>query len=403
MKNTEKNQASVTKKGASRIRNGHLWIFRSDVAAINAEGGAIVTVLDERRKFLGKAFYSDKSEIALRFITTNDVRIDREFWRERILEAAERRQINAKLKNKGQRAKDKGRTNAVRLCYSEGDLISSFIVDVYDDIFVIQTLSQGTEKLKQTFVEILLEEFAPRAIVERNDVKVREKENLPLISGVLFGDCPEEIVIEQDGIKFYVAPLGGQKTGAFLDQRENRLALRKYAFGRALDCFTFNGGFALNLAQTCDEVTAIDISADAINLARRNAELNTISNFKSQISNVFDYLKEMETAGEKFETIVLDPPAFAKNRAGVAAALRGYKEINLRALKMLEKNGILATCTCSHHVSEDLFLQTVHDAAQDAGRRVQLIEKRTQSSDHPILLGVPETYYLKCLILRVVD
>lgn len=399
---TEKNQASVNKKGATRIRNGHLWIFKSDVAGINAEGGSIVTVLDERRKFLGKAFYSDKSEIALRFITRNDVRIDKEWWRERIFESSIRRpEMNDnRILNEFNRSTQ---SDALRFVYSEGDLLPSLIIDFYKGIWIIQTLSQGSEKLKQTFVDIIVENYEPEAIVERNDVKVREKEGLPLTKSVLFGECPDEVVIEQDGVKFYVSPLGGQKTGAFLDQRENRFALRKYAFGRALDCFTFNGGFALNLALTCDEVTAIDISADAIKLATRNAELNKISNLKFEISNVFDSLKEMETAGEKFDTIVLDPPAFAKSRTSVQSAMRGYKEINLRALKMLNKNGILATCTCSHHATEELFVQTILEAANDAKRRVQLIEKRAQSSDHPILLGVPETYYLKCLILRVLD
>lgn len=402
---SEKNQASVTRKGATRIRNGHLWIFKSDTVEVNAEGGSIVTVLDERRKFLGKAFYSDSSEITLRFITTEDVRIDKEFWRQRIVDAANRRleirRQSVAAENPESRIQNPKSAN--RLIYSEGDLISSLIVDVYGDVFSIQTLSQGADKLKQIFVEILIEEFSPRAIIERNDVRVREKENLPLQSSVLFGSCPPEIVIEQDGVEFYVAPLGGQKTGAFLDQRENRLALRKYAFGRALDCFTFNGGFALNLALSCDSVTAIDVSADAIALATRNAELNQISNCEFQIADVFDFLKEAETASERFETIVLDPPAFAKNRGSVQNAMRGYKEINLRAFKMLDKNGILATCTCSHHASEELFVQTVLEAANDAGKRVQLIEKRAQSSDHPILLGVPETYYLKCLILRVLS
>lgn len=391
MKRAERNQAEITRKGANRIRSGHLWIFKSDIRAVNADGGAIVTVLDERRKFCGKAFYSDKSEIALRFITNKDVRIDKEFWRGRIKEAWRRRE------NYSQAA------SCFRLVYSEGDLISSLVVDVYEDVFVMQTLSQGTEKLKQTFLEILIEEFSPKAIVERNDVRVREKEDLELTTGVLYGDAPEEIVIEQDGIRFYVSPLGGQKTGAFLDQRENRLALRKYARGRALDCFTFNGGFALNLAQTCEEVMAVDVSEGAINLARRNAELNQTRNLKFEKADVFDYLKNLETAGEKFETIVLDPPAFAKSRQTVQSAMRGYKEINLKAFKLLDQNGILATCTCSFHASEELFLETVLEAANDAGRRVQLIEKRAQSSDHPILFGVPETYYLKCLILRVIE
>ena len=391
MKTVERNQAEVTRKGANRIRNNHLWIFKSDVRGVNAEGGSIVTVLDERRKFLGKAFYSDKSEITLRFITRHDVRIDKEFWRERIAEAWKRRENYRKT------------ANAFRLVYSEGDLISSLVVDVYDDVFVMQTLSQGADKLKQIFAEILREEFAPRAIIERNDARVRGRENLELKTGVLFGEAPEEIVIEQDEIKFYVSPLGGQKTGAFLDQRENRLALRRYAFGKALDCFTFNGGFALNLAQTCERVTAVDVSQEATKLARRNAELNQTTNLDFEIADVFDYLKAKETAGEKFDTIVLDPPAFAKSRQNVKAALGGYKEINLKAFKLLNKNGILATCTCSFHATEDLFLETVIEAANDAGRRVQIIEKRAQSSDHPILFGVPETYYLKCLILRVIE
>ena len=388
----ERNQIQTTRKGANRIRDGHLWIFKSDVVSpINAEAGAVVTVLDERRKFLGKALYSDSSEITLRFVTTDDVKIDKEYWRTRILATIHRR------------ASFRRNATAFRAIYSEGDLIPSLTVDFYNGIFVVQTLSQGTEKLKETFVEILREEFQPVAIVERNDVKVREKENLPLQSGVLYGNCPDEIVIEQDAVKFWVAPLGGQKTGAFLDQRENRLALRNYAFGSALDCFTFNGGFALNLAQTCESVTAIDVSDEAVKLATRNAELNQIANVEFKTANVFDYLKEAETAGERFDTIVLDPPAFAKNRQSVAAAIRGYKEINFRALKMLNKNGILATCTCSHHVSEESFVEMVLEAARDANRRVSLIEKRAQSSDHPILLGVPETYYLKCLILRVIE
>lgn len=392
MKKTEKNQAGVTKKGAARVRDGHLWIFKSDVCEVNADAGAIVTVLDERRKFLGKAFYSNSSEIALRFITTHDVRVDKEFWRKRIL-AAKRRRI-----------KDNGQlTNAGRLIYSEGDLISSLIVDVYADVFVLQTLSQGSEKLKQIFAEILIEEFAPRAIIERNDARVRQKENLPLSKSVLYGNSPDEIAIKQDAVKFWVAPLGGQKTGAFLDQRENRLALRQYAFGRALDCFTFNGGFALNLALTCETVTAVDVSDDAIQLAKKNAELNETTNLKFERADIFDFLREQNEANEKYDTIVLDPPAFAKTRANIKSAMRGYKEINLQAFKMLNRNGVLATCTCSHHADEAEFLQTVQQAARDAGRRVQLIEKRQQSSDHPVLLGMPETYYLKCFILRVIE
>ncbi|MGI8467307.1 MAG: class I SAM-dependent rRNA methyltransferase [Pyrinomonadaceae bacterium] len=391
----------VNKKGARRVRGGHLWIYKSDIQRIEATGGEVVSVFDEGKNFVGKAFYSDSSEIALRIFTIKNETVDKEFWRKKICEAAARRHIDVKQKLTIHHSPLT--TNAQRLVYSEGDLLPSLIIDDYAGVFVIQTLSQGSEKLKQTFVEILIEEFQPSAIVERNDVKVRGRENLPEISGVLDGEVSGEIIIEQDGVKFYVSPLGGQKTGSFLDQRENHFAARNYAFGKALDCFTFNGGFALNLARICDEVSAIDISEDAINLARRNAELNDIKNIKFQTANVFDALRDFEKSGAKFDTIVLDPPAFVKSRAALKSAVRGYKEINLRALKLLNKNGILITCSCSFHFSEELFLQTIEEAARDAKRRVHLVEKRIQASDHPVLIGVPETYYLKCFILRVIE
>jgi len=389
-------KAFVTKKGAKRVRNGHLWIYKSDVQRVEADGGDVVSVFDEGKNFVGKAFYSDSSEITLRIFTTKDEPVDKEFWRKKIVEAA---QIRQQSKTKEQKLK----TNAQRLIYSEGDLIPSLIVDDYNGILVIQTLSQGSDKLKETFVEILSEEFSPTAIVERNDAKVRQRENLPMQSGVLFGEVADETVIEQDGVKFYIAPLEGQKTGSFLDQRENHFAVRNYAFGRGLDCFTFNGGFALNLAQVCDEVVAIDISEDAINLAKRNAELNGVENIEFRTANVFDALRDYEKAGEKFDCIVLDPPAFVKSRSALRSAVRGYKEINLRALKLLNKGGILVSCSCSFHFSEEIFLETLAESVRDSKRRVQLIEKRMQAADHPILVGMPETYYLKCFILRVVE
>jgi 23S rRNA (cytosine1962-C5)-methyltransferase len=383
--------ATVTKRGADRVRHGHLWIYRSDVVNADADGGSMVTVRDQHGNFIGQALYSDASQIALRFLTQTDASIDRDWWRQRIREAAIRRQnIPAD-------------TNAYRLIYSEGDLLSSLIVDVYDDVLVLQTLSQGTEAVKPLLTEILVEEFAPRAVVERNDVRVRELEGLELLAGALYGTAPEELEILQHGIRFLVAPLGGQKTGSFLDQRENRMAARAIAHGRALDCFTFNGAFALHLAGVSDNVIGLDISGEAIDTARRNATLNQITNTEFREANVFDSLREMESAGERFDTIVLDPPAFAKNRASLNSALRGYKEINLRALKLLNPGGVLVTCTCSYHVSEQLFVDILGEAANDARRRVQLIEKRVQASDHPILLGLPETYYLKCLVLRLTD
>lgn len=386
------NEVRVNKRGGDRIRRGHLWIYRSDVLdAVEAKGGSIVTVRDQNRNLIGQAFYSDSSQIALRFLTQTDEPIDREWWRKRIRDAAARRAGLAPA------------TNAYRLVYSEGDLLPSLIIDVYDDVFVLQTLSQGTESIKALIVELLTEEFAPRAIIERNDVKVRLHEGLELTAGVIYGEAPAEFEILQDGIRFNVSPLSGQKTGSFLDQRENRVAARAVAHGRALDCFTFAGAFALHLAGACDGVLGIDISAEAIKAANRNAELNNATNVEFREANVFDALREMETAGERFDTIVLDPPAFAKNRASVKPAARGYKEINLRALKLLNPGGVLITCTCSYHMSEQMFLEIIAGAANDAHRKLQLVEKRTQASDHPILMGVPETYYLKCVIARVLD
>jgi 23S rRNA (cytosine1962-C5)-methyltransferase len=385
------NAVTVTKRGADRIRRGHLWIYRSDVLeARDAAGGSIARVQDEHRNFIGQAFYSDSSQIVLRFLTTADESIDRDWWRKRIRQAAARRNVGPG-------------TNAYRLIYSEGDLLPSLIVDRYNDVLVMQTLSQGSDALKPLLVEVLIEEFAPRAIIERNDVRVRQHEGLELLTGTLYGDAPAEFEILQDGIRFLVAPLSGQKTGSFLDQRENRLAARAVAHGRALDCFTFNGAFALQLARACENVIGIDISAEAVAAARRNAQINNIANAEFREANVFDALREMEAGGERFDTIVLDPPAFAKNRASIAPAARGYKEINLRAIKLLNPGGVLITCTCSYHMPEELFLKLIAEAANDAHRRLQLVEKRTQAGDHPILFGVPETYYLKCVIARVID
>lgn len=387
------NNVRVSKRGADRIRHGHLWIYRSDVVEVTAEGGSLVKVADERGNFIGQALFSDSSQIALRFLTQSNETIDHEWWRRRIIEAAGRRNTPPD-------------TNAYRLIYSEGDLLPSLIVDRYDDVLVLQTLSQGSDAIKSLLTEILIEEFGPRSVVERNDARVRELEGLPLIAGTLYGEAPVEFEILQHGLRFYVEPLGGQKTGSFLDQRENRRAARAAAQtttkGRALDCFTFSGAFALHLATVCENVIGIDISGDAVATARRNAKLNAASNAEFREANVFDALREMESGGERFDVIVLDPPAFAKNRASLKGAIRGYKEINLRALKLLNPGGVLITCTCSYHVSEQLFLEILAKAAIDAHRRVQIIEKRMQASDHPVLIGMPETYYLKCVIARVI-
>ncbi len=410
-------QLSITARGAKRIRNGHLWVYRSDVVSADAaEAGAIVRVVDPANNFVGQALYSDTSEIGLRFLTTREETIDREWWRARLRACAARRSAIARV------------TNAYRVVYAEGDLLPSLIVDKYDDILVMQTLSQATDRVKQLLCDLLVEELRPRLVVERNDQRVRQFEGLESRAGVLYsadsnataaetlpsgsdddpvaapaGQGSDTIEINQHGIHFFVSPLGGQKTGAFLDQRENYLAAARVAHGSALDCFTFNGGFALHIARSCDDVTGIDISDEAIAAAKRNAELNDVSNVEFRALNVFDALRDFESAGERFDTIILDPPAFAKNRASVKSAVRGYKEINLRALKLLRPNGVLISCSCSYHMQQEMFLEIIREAALDARRRLQLVEVRGQSSDHPVLLGVPETHYLKCVIARVID
>jgi 23S rRNA (cytosine1962-C5)-methyltransferase len=384
---------TISRKGAERARAGHLWIYRSDLLDAGGEtpGGAVVHVRDERGRFVGSALYSDRSQIALRLLSWREETIGRDWWRERLRASFARR---AGLEREA---------DAFRLIYAEGDALPSLIVDRYGDVLVLQTLSQGTEAVKDMLVELLVELLEPRAVIERNDVRVRALEGLPLKAGVLYGDAPEEMEVSQHGTRFRIAPLGGQKTGAFLDQRENHLAARRYARGRALDCFTFNGAFALHMAHSCESVLGLDISADAVAASRRNAELNDLSNVEFREANVFDALREMQDAGESFDTIVLDPPAFAKNRASVRAAARGYKEINLRALKLLNPNGVLITCTCSYHMNETQFQEVIAEASADARRRLQIIERRIQASDHPVLVGVPETLYLKCIVARAVD
>lgn len=385
-------EVMISNRGAKRIRKGHLWVYRSDVREpVEAEAGSITKVVDETGNLVGQAFYSAASEIALRFLSTRSEAIDRDWWLTRLRSCGERRAPIAT------------QTNAYRLVYSEGDLLPSLIVDVYDGHYVLQTLSQGSDRVQSEIVELLAAEFQPRSILERNDARVRELEGLESRNGIVYGDAPAEIEINQHGVRFIVSSLSGQKTGAFLDQRENYLAAKRVAHGRALDCFTFNGGFALHLSGSCERVLAIDIASAAIAAAERNARLNNADNVTFQTANVFDALRELASAGERFDTIILDPPAFTKSRATIKSGARGYKEINLRALKLLNAGGVLVTCSCSYHISEEMFRGIIAEAALDAHRRVQIIEQRGQSSDHPVLLGVPETHYLKCVIARVIE
>jgi 23S rRNA (cytosine1962-C5)-methyltransferase len=409
--------AVVSAKGAARARSGHLWIYRSDVTRKpQAESGSVVRVVDHRGRFVARAHYGKESEITLRIISKDDVEITRDFWLARLRAAARWRERVVMD------------TDAYRLVHAEGDLLPGLIVDRYGDCFALQTLTRGMEALKAMWTELLAEEFHPRLIVERNDAKVRQLEGLPMINSLLYPavgqtaslpmapqaadeenkdklqvwpTAAEELFITENGIRFRIDLFEGQKTGAFLDQRENRAAAMRYARGRGLDCFSFHGSFALHMAKGCERVTAVDISEPAIEGARRNAELNDVTNVEFVAANAFDLLRDYDDAGERFDTIVLDPPAFAKNRGAVEAALRGYKEINLRALRLLNPGGVLITCSCSYHVGEELFLEVLAEAARDAGRAVQIVEKRAQSRDHPILLTVPETYYLKCIVARV--
>lgn len=382
---------TIRPRGIERIVSGHLWIYRGDVAdATGVEPGAVVRVVDRKQRFWGQALYSSQSQIALRLLTLEGRPFDRAFLAERIRAAAAFREQVVE----GARA--------YRLVAAEGDLLPSLIIDRYAECFVVQTLSQGMERLKPTMVEILQEQFTPLSILERNDVAVRGLEGLPEQVGVLAGEDVSEIVVEEHGVKFCYDLKSGQKTGGFLDQRENRTAARQYARGRLLDCFAYTGAFSIALARQCESVLGVEISAEALKLARRNQELNGLTNLEWQEANCFDFLKAADQQGRRFDMVVLDPPAFARQKSSRESALRGYKELNLRALKILNPSGYLITCSCSFHVSEADLLEVVASAALDAHRTVVVVERRTQSRDHPILLTVPETHYLKCLILRVV-
>lgn len=384
-------EAVISPRGVERLRAGHLWIYRSDVRDAHAESGAVVRLTDERGRCQGRAFFSDKSQISLRLLTREDAPIDRSFFAARIRRAAEYR--DRIVEN----------SQAFRVVYSEADLLPSLIVDRYGDYLVLQTLSQSTERLKDVFVEILVELFAPKGILERNDPKVRLLEGLDQRVGVLHGEVPPEIVVSENGIAFYRDLHRGQKTGSFLDQRENHWVARRYASGEVLDCFSYQGGFALTIADKCERVEAVDLAPMAVAAARRNQEVNSISNVHFHEGNTFDILKKYDELGRRFQMVILDPPAFAKNRESVPAAHRGYKEINLRALKLLKPGGYLLTCSCSYHITEALFLQILAEAGNDAHRHLVVVERRTQAQDHPILLTMPETHYLKCLILQALQ
>lgn len=380
--------AVVSARAESRIRGGHPWIYQSDVEDIAAEPGAIVEVLGPRQRFLGSALYSEQSQITLRMLTTGDEEVDEAFWRRRLESAiAFRESLNLNA-------------TAYRLVHGEADLLPSLIVDRYADVLVVQALSQGMDRHLPQLLPLLVELTRARGVLARNDPRVRVLEGLEQRVDVLYGDVPETVAVHEGGIEYEADPRRGQKTGLFLDQRENREAAALYAKGRALDCFSYDGGFGLRLASRCEQVEALDISADAVARVAQNAARNGITNLTAREVNVFDELRHLERNGERFDTIVLDPPAFAKNKASIPKALAGYKDINLRALRLLNPGGYLVTCSCSYNVDEATFAQVIYEASVDSDVHVTVVEKRMQGRDHPVLLGVPETYYLKCLIVR---
>jgi 23S rRNA (cytosine1962-C5)-methyltransferase len=389
---------TVNRKAADRAANGHPWIFASDIVNKTdaAPGEAVKVALANRNqtpgKPLGTAHYSSTSQIALRLLSDSSEPIDRTFFLRRLKAAiAHRRRV---VQN----------STACRLVFSEADLLPGLIVDRYGDYLVMQTLTQGMDRSRDDIASALQELLAPAGIFARNDASVRKLENLPLESMVISGEIPERVPVEMNGLKLDADLRRGQKTGVYLDQRENYVAAATCSRGRVLDCFTSTGGFALHCARTAETVEAIDSSEHAIATAEANARANGIENIQFRQADVFEFLSAVVSNGtRKYSTIILDPPAFAKSRRSLDDATRGYKEINLRALRLLEPGGILVTCSCSHHMSEAALLEVVAAAALNAGKTLRVLDRRTQAADHPILLTVPETHYLKCLILESVQ
>ncbi|MFZ0758661.1 MAG: class I SAM-dependent rRNA methyltransferase [Candidatus Sulfotelmatobacter sp.] len=386
----------VSARGASRLKDGHTWVYRSDVLlADGVPPGSVVTVTDHRGQTLGSALYSSSSQIAIRLISREPVSDLAALLRQRISDAIAYREPIVH------------NTNACRLIFSEADFLPGLIVDRYNDILSMQILTQAmdAERVRGTLISELTGRVHPASIVERVDPRVRQLEDLPpRASGLLQGEKTSTI-FTMNGLQFHFDALEGQKTGAFLDQRENYAAAAQYAHGEALDVFCYQGGFALHLAPRCSRVTGVDSSRPALEVADQDSALNRTQLHDKEIEwiegNGFDLLKDYASSGQRYDTVVLDPPAFAKSKRDLDAAMRGYKELNLRALKMLRPGGTLVSCSCSYHVNQADFLQMLADAARDARRVLRLVEVRGQAKDHPILLNVPETAYLKCVIAYV--
>ena len=381
--------AAVSARGARRWDSGHPWIFRSDVVAPPDSDAGIVKVQDQRGKPIGLALWSPRSEISLRLLDRDSsATIDGSWWKARIGAAAARRTTL------------RGRTNAWRMVHGEGDGLPSLVVDRYGDHIVIQLSSAGVEACRADILAALTDLFTPSGILARNDAGSREREGLARETVLLYGDVPQEIEVDEYGVKYLAAPWTGQKTGAFLDQRENRHLIGQLARGAALDCFSYHGSFALHVARNADSVIALDASAPALERAAENARRNGLGNVDFVVADAFDFLRERERDGTRYDTIVLDPPAFAKNKPSLPGAIRGYKDINMRAMRLLAPGGLLFTASCSFHLTKPLFLDMLRAAAADSGRRIILRELTGQPIDHPELLTVPETGYLKGALLE---
>ena len=398
MANSLLRKVIVNERAAKRLRSGHVWVYASDVLNDgDAKPGSLVHVIGPKDKILGSAIYSSSSQIKLRLLGREALRTEEE-----LLELVRQRLDEAVV----YRTKVVRDSDACRHVFSEADRLPGLIIDQYNDVFTLQVLTQAWDapERKQAIIAELKKFAGVENIVERADARIRQLEQLPEMESRLIEGGKSSTIFTMNGVKFHYDALGGQKTGAFLDQRENYAAAAQYAKGEALDVCTYQGGFALHLARVCDKVTAVDISREVLEVAEQNEKLNAAAN-KNEIEwiegNAFDLMKDYSSAGKQYDTIVLDPPAFAKSKKNLESALRGYKELNLRAMKMLRPGGVLVTCSCSFAVSEQDFLDVLNGAAQDAHRSVRILEKRSQAKDHPILLGVPETYYLKCFILSV--
>ena len=377
-----------------RVFTCHPWIFRSDIARVEGDclPGDVVDIVSSKGRFLARGYYNPNSQIALRIMTyREDEAVDRALIFRRIHEAIEYRRTFADLKS-------------CRLVFAESDRLPALIVDAFGDVLVLQCLALGMERFKQDVVDALAEEIHPQGIWERNDVPVRKLEGLEMNTGLLYGEVPDRVLMTENGVKFWVDVKEGQKTGFFLDQKENRAAIAPFVRDRTvLDCFTHTGSFALHAGKYgAKEVTGVDISEYACLFAAENARLNDLEDRVHFVTaNAFDLLSEQSRQGIKYDTVILDPPAFTKSRGAVESAIRGYKEINLRAMKMISPGGYLITCSCSQHVLPEMFREMVLDAAKDAKVLLRLVEFRTQGKDHPILPYARETQYLKCGMYQV--